>query len=86
MEAGETRWYLHICDTGEILEEAGRVAAWVRSGPETARLCSRERGDLLAARAAVKTHIKNTYLKQRQIPLLDAPCEVVVGWMEINRG
>jgi hypothetical protein len=81
-EAGTTRWYFCDLDRDAILEEAGEIAASVRSSMDTPRHCSVAQETLTALRAKVEKHIKNTYLKR-----IDAPVGVKPAlrcWMELN--
>ena len=84
LEAGPTRWYLYDTDQEEIIEEAGRIIASIRSRPRTPRRCNTDEKLLKDIRREVQNHIRNTYLKQVQAPL-NAPKPELVCWMELNR-
>lgn len=81
LEAGVTRWYLHTADG--VVEKLDEIAEAIRSDPETKRLVRTAKPSLLAARAEVEKHIKNTHLKALNAPL-DAPTPRLVCWMELT--
>lgn len=82
--AGTTRWYLYDVAKGSIHEEAGDIAAQVRSTPDTPRNCTTPQERLVEVRTKVGAHIKNSYLRR-----VDAPAGVKPAlrcWMELNEG
>ncbi|MDP9280014.1 MAG: phospholipase D-like domain-containing protein [Gemmatimonadota bacterium] len=82
--AGTARWYFFDVDRDEILEEPTEIIDSIRAVPETPRVCAVKQADLVAMRARILTHIKNTYLKR-----INAPVGVgarLVCWMELNDG
>lgn len=81
-EAGHTRWYLLDTATGNILEEPGSIAEFIRSAPETPRDCVMKPEDLIACRKTLREHIKKTYLARINAPQGVNP--VLKCWMEIN--
>lgn len=81
-EAGITRWYLYDLDRDDILEEPAEIVAAVRSHRDTPRRCVMPQTTLVAARAKIEKHIKNTFLKRLQAPLGVKP--VLKAWMELN--
>jgi len=83
LEAGVTRWYFHRLPHGELVDDAKRIADSIRSDPETLRACSAERKLLVEVRDAVLKHIKNTYLKQLDVPI-GSPRPLLVCWMELD--
>ncbi len=83
-EAGTTRWYLYDLVKSTILEDAGEIAEFVRSTPETPRRCTTPQERLVDVRARVEKHIKSSYLRR-----VDAPAGVKPAlrcWMELNEG
>jgi hypothetical protein len=84
LEAGITRWYFRTPD-GSITEDAPSIDAWVRADEATDRLCTTPQNELLAARAAVRKHVRNTYERQVELPA-DAPAPRLVCWMEVTDG
>ena len=85
LEAGTTRWYLFVLETGEILEDTSSIAQFIRSEAATGRVTAINRSELIAARDEVGKHIRNTYLKQVSAPI-DAPKPRLVCWLELNEG
>lgn len=81
-EAGMTRWYLYDLDRDAILEEPAEIVAAVRSHRDTPRRCAMPQTTLVAARAKIEKHVKNTFLKRLQAPLGVKP--VLKAWMELN--
>ncbi len=81
-EAGSTRWYFYDLGRGDILEEPGEIVGSIRSTPETSRRCEIDEETLLDARAKVKSHIKNSYLKRIDAPVGVGPA--LKCWMELN--
>ena len=81
-QAGRTGWYFYDLAAGEILEEPTRIAAFIRSTPETARKVAIPQATLRDARLAVERHIRNTYLKQVQAPVGVKPA--LKCWMELS--
>ncbi len=83
LEAGPARWYYLNLGTGDIAEEPGGIADEIRSTPKTPRRHDMDEATLVDARAKVRRHIKNSYLKR-----IDAPIGVepkLVAWMEVDR-
>jgi superfamily II DNA or RNA helicase len=83
LEAGVTRWYLHTIPDGTLLDDPRQIADAIRSTPETARVCTTDRPLLVTIRDGVLKHIKNTYLKQLDVPI-GSPRPLLVCWMELN--
>jgi hypothetical protein len=82
LQAGYVQWYLFDLATGNILEDAPQISAFVRSTPDTPRHCEIPPSTLKDAREKVEKHIKNTYLKKVQAPIgVEA---VLQAWMELN--
>lgn len=85
LEAGVTRWYLHTLSDGTLLDDPRQIADAVRSTPSTPRVCITDRALLVDVRDGVLKHIKNTYLKQLDVPI-GSPKPLLVCWMELNAG
>lgn len=83
LEAGPTRWYLWDLDQERVLESPGEIVECIRSKPNTPRRCITERPTLTEARKLVLGHVRDTYLKQVNVPL-DAPNPKLMCWMELN--
>jgi len=80
-EAGETKWYLYDLNTETIYEEPSEIVNFIRSTPETPRVCRIEKQTLTDIRQKVEKHIKNTYLKRVQAPVGIQP--KLKAWMEL---
>jgi hypothetical protein len=81
-EAGTARWYLWNPEREAVLEDPREIVESIRSNPSTPRKCATPEATLVAARAKVLEHIKDTYLKR-----VDAPLGVratLKCWMELN--
>lgn len=85
LDAGVTRWYLQLLPDGDVLENPKQIADSIRSTPDTPRLCTTDRALLVDLRDQVLKHIKNTYLRQLDVPI-GAPKPSLVCWMELNPG
>ncbi len=83
LEAGVTRWYLHVLPDGAFLDDPKQIADAIRSGSDTPRVCTTDRPLLTSLRDGVLKHIKNTYLKQLDVPI-GSPKPSLVCWMELN--
>jgi superfamily II DNA or RNA helicase len=83
LEVGVTRWYLHRLPGGELFDDPKLIVASIRSEPDTVRTYSADRTLLVDVRDTVLKHIKNTYLKQLDVPI-GAPKPMLVGWMELK--
>lgn len=83
LEAGITRWYLHLLDSGDNVEEPGRIAEVIRSAPTTPREVQFDQPSLLDVRKKVLRHIKNGYLKRLDAPVT-APAPRLICWMELH--
>ncbi|MYG94620.1 MAG: helicase [Acidimicrobiia bacterium] len=83
LEAGPTRWYLWDLDHEAVLESPAEIMESVRSNPNTPRRCATERPTLSQARKQILGHVRDTYLKQVNVPL-DAPKPKLMCWMELN--
>ncbi|KPJ62606.1 hypothetical protein AMJ44_15415 [candidate division WOR-1 bacterium DG_54_3] len=80
-EAGETKWYLYALASEAIYEEPAEIVDIIRSTPETPRVCRIEKQTLTDIRKKVEKHIKNTYLKRVQAPVVIQP--KLKAWMEL---
>lgn len=85
LDAGVTRWYLQLLPDGDVLENPRQIADSIRSTPDTPRSCITDRALLVDLRDQVLKHIKNTYLRQLDVPI-GAPKPSLVCWMELNPG
>lgn len=83
LDVGVTRWYLHALWEGTVLDDPRQIAEAIRSAPDTPRVCRTERPLLVSIREEVLKQIKNTYLKQLDVPI-GAPKPSLVCWMELN--
>ena len=83
LEAGPTRWYLWDLDQEAVLESPAEIIESVRSKPNTPRRCTIDKPTLAQARKQVLGHVRDTYLKQVNVPL-DAPKPKLMCWMELN--
>ncbi len=83
LEAGVTRWYLHSLSTGILVDDPRQIAGFVRSTSSTARVVVTDRPLLVTIRDGTLKHIKNTYLKQLDVPI-GSPKPLLVCWMELN--
>jgi len=81
-DAGETKWILFNLADEAIIEDASEIAAFIRSKPDTPRLCEIARDTLADIRRKVEKHIKNTALRQLQAPVGIKP--TLKAWMELN--
>ncbi|KKN15719.1 hypothetical protein LCGC14_0983090, partial [marine sediment metagenome] len=55
---------------------------WIRSAPDTPRVCRMEQEDLVGIRKKLDAHIKKDYLRKVQAPAGVKP--VLRAWMELN--
>jgi len=83
-QAGRVQWYLYDLDHDTIIDEAGEIAASIRSTPDTPRHRILDEPELIDARAKVDRHIKDTYLKRIDAPVGVSP--VLKCWMELSEG
>lgn len=83
LEAGVTRWYFQPLPDGQLVDDPKQIADAIRSDHQTPRRCSIERKRLVDLRDAVAKHIKNTYMKQLDVPI-GAPRPSLVCWMELG--
>lgn len=82
LEAGPVQWYLFDLASEHISETPIEIAQVIRSTPETRRHCLIEQPTLSEIRKKVEKHIKNSYLKRVQAPVLVKP--VLRAWMELS--
>ncbi len=68
----------------EVLDDPDRIARSIESTPDTPRACNTEHPLLVELRDQVTKHIKNTYLRQLDVPI-DAPKPRLICWMELNQ-
>ncbi len=83
LEAGATRWYYQPLPDGALIDDPKQIADAIRSHPETPRICTTDHELLVELRDAVAKHIKNTYMKQLDVPI-GSPKPLLVCWMELN--
>ncbi len=85
LEAGTTRWYVLDCDKTSAPAEStvDGIADLIRSTPATLRDLEVSAADFVDARKLLFKHIKNTYMRQLDLPV-DAPMPKLLTWMEIH--
>ena len=81
--AGVTRWYYLPLPDGVIIDDPRQIADAIRSDPSTSRVCRMEKQALVPLRDQVVKHLKNSYLKQLDVPVT-APHPSLVCWMEVT--
>ncbi|MBN1901393.1 helicase [Candidatus Sumerlaeota bacterium] len=81
-EAGDVAWYLYDLATEKVIEDAADIFHYIRCLPETPRHAIMEQKTLCEIRAIVDKHIKNTYLKKVNAPLVVKP--ILKAWMELS--
>lgn len=81
-QTGDACWYLYHIDTEQIIENPQKIIEFIRSKPDTPRVCKMERKKLSQIRKQVEKHIKNTYMKKVQAPI--GIKATLKAWMEIN--
>lgn len=80
---GEVRWYFYDAEVGKVSE--GPEAAWLpaRCQVDTPRSVKEGPGGATGeARKAIERHIRNTYMRDAQVPANAKP--VLLAWMEIG--
>lgn len=83
LDAGVTRWYLLKLPGDVALDDPKQIADAIRSTPETARVCTTDRALLTGLRDGLLKHIKNTYLRQLDVPI-GSPKPSLICWMELT--
>lgn len=82
IDSGPCQWYLYDIVNNIILDHIAEIITSIKSSVDEPRRCSQEQQSLLQIREKVAKHIKNTYLKQVNVPQGYNP--KLVAWMEIN--
>ena len=82
IEAGDVKWYLYDLGREAILEDPAEIIEFIRSDPDTPRVCRMGKDDLVGIRKNIDKHIKNSYLKKVQAPIGVKP--VLRAWMELT--
>ncbi len=82
VEAGDVKWYLFDIDSEKILEDPGEIIEFIRSTPDTLRVCKAEQDTLVAIREKLDAHIKKEYLRKVQAPIGVKP--TLRAWMELS--
>lgn len=85
LDAGVTRWYFYVLESGQIFEDTASISGFIRSEPKVGRVTVLDQSELVRARDEVRSHIKNSYLKSVSAPI-DAPKPRLVCWLEVNAG
>jgi superfamily II DNA/RNA helicase len=81
-EAGDVKWYFYDLKTSNIVEDAPRMAEFIRSTLETPRQTNMAKTELSEIRQQIEKHITKTYLRKVQAPIGVEP--VLKAWMELN--
>jgi len=82
IEGGPCKWFLVPLSNGSILEEPTAIAEFIRSTPETNRVCKIDRAKLKQVRKTIEERIKDGYMKQVQAVGNLRP--KLLCWMELN--
>jgi len=82
IEAGDTKWYLYDLATEKVIEEPGEIIEFIRSTPETPRVCKTDQETLVAIRKKMDAYIKKNYLRKVQAPVGVKP--ILKAWMELS--
>ena len=80
--AGFTLWVYYDLDGELALSDAAAIARFIRSTPETARLCTLDRALLSEIRQKAEKHVVSNYLRPLQAPIGVTP--VLKCWLEVN--
>lgn len=81
-KAGNTAWLLLDLEGNILAQDPATIAEYIRSTPETPRVCSVDRESLVNARKQAEKEMTRIFLKPLQAPIGVAP--VLKCWMEIN--
>jgi superfamily II DNA or RNA helicase len=81
-EAGITVWMYSDIDGKHQLTDAGAIADYIRSAPNTPRHCELDRTRLTELRKMVEKKLTADYLRSLQAPLGVSP--ILKCWMEVN--
>jgi hypothetical protein len=80
--AGSTRWYLYDLESKAILEDPGKIVAFIRSSPDTPRRCVMNGDSLADYRKIILKHIHDSYLKR--VDATQGIKPTLKAWMELN--
>ena len=81
-EQGSCQWYLYEMQNGNVLQEISEIISSVKCLVEEPRKCVNTQETLIEIREKVRKHIKNSYLKKVEAPIIAKP--KLLAWMEIN--
>jgi len=81
-EAGDVKWYLYDLAAETIVDDPAEILEFIRSEPDTPRVCRMEPESLVEIRKRLDAHIKKDYLRKVQAPVGVKP--ILKCWMELN--
>ena len=79
---GPVRWYFYDSEKKKVLEDLKVAWAHARSLQDTPRHAPQGQKDLRPALKAVEKHIKNSYLRDAQVPFGSKP--TLIAWLEVG--
>ena len=82
VEAGDAKWYLYDLATEKVIEEPTEIIEFIRSTPETPRVCKADQETLVAIRKKMDEYVKRNYLRKVQAPVGVKP--ILKAWMELS--
>jgi hypothetical protein len=80
--AGEVKWFFYDAETGKVTADLDETWRAVRCSSGTPRHVEKGVENLTQARKAIEKHIKDTILRNLQVPQGVKP--VLLAWMEID--
>ena len=85
---GQTNWYFYSLEKKKIITDFIQINEIISCNKNENRVLRMEKADLVKIKSDVEKHIKNSYYRDNQVPLVDEDGNslkaVLLAWMEIN--
>ena len=81
-QPGPVRWFFHDAATGKVVDSVAAAWSHARCSPRTPRRAPQGQKALRPALRAIEKHIRNSYLRDAQVPVGATP--TLIAWLEVT--
>jgi len=88
LDEGQTNWYFFSLEKKEIITDFISINEIISCEKDEKRIIKMEKPDLIKIKSAIEKHIKNSYYRDNQIPIVDEEGNslnaILLTWMDVN--
>jgi superfamily II DNA or RNA helicase len=88
LDEGQTNWYFYSLEKKEIVTDFISINQIISCEKDEKRIIKMDKPDLIKTKSAIEKHIKNSYYRDNQVPIVDEEGNslnaILLTWMEVN--